>query len=90
MYEGNPGISPITRATPEELALMAARLPNGRKWPFSTMNVGDQVVITKDIRQAQSAMRTYAARNFASFASRRDPETGALIVIRTGPHLTVR
>jgi hypothetical protein len=78
-------IGPVTRATPEEIAHMGARLPNGRKWPFSVMNVGDRVLIDPKLaKPAQGAMRTHAARSFARFASKRDPETGALLVIRLG------
>lgn len=86
MYADTEGlIGPITRATPEEIARMANPLPNNRKWPFSVMKVGDRVLIDPKLAmQAQGAMRTHARRNFARFASQRDPETGALLVIRMG------
>lgn len=86
MYADTAGlIGPVTRATPDEIEHMGARLPHGRKWPFSIMKVGDSVLIDPKVAtQAQGAMRTHAARSFARFASKRDPETGALRVIRLG------
>jgi hypothetical protein len=56
-------------------AFLPGTLPvllNERKsWPFKTMNIGDEVVITKDVAKARAAAHTYSAGTDKKFVTRK-------------------